>query len=144
MKMKQSKNLLNHEPILNMDDVLMPLNDCEDGFDWGTEIGFKKSPFNLSPAEKKRHGSAKSFESCSFTTRNGEELPKFHVPLRDDSRTDLPPNTPLPTFSIINFKTIPIYFCQSLMLKNHAASMLGCENTRSREELVDLTEDQVR
>ena len=73
-------------------------------------------------------------------TNDVELLPKFPTPAYDASRDDVPINTPLPQFSLINFDMTPTKCCQSHMFQCHVASCTGSERTASREELTKKAE----
>ena len=46
--------------------------------------------------------------------------------------------THLYLFSVIDFKTIPIRCCASLMLQNYVASHIGSEDSKNRDDLISM------
>ena len=95
---------------------------------WAKEIGVSVDPNNILPARKNMYHKAKLFDGCSFTTKDGSELPIFKPPAHGYEYDHISPDTPVSDFSVIDFNVIPMRCCASVMLKNYVASHVGYED----------------
>ena len=84
------------------------------------------------------YNKAKRFENCSFTTKDGKELPMHKPPTYDSTYKHIDPGTPVPDFAIIDFNIIPIRCCASFMLQNYVASHIGYEDSKNRDDLISI------
>ena len=139
-KLQQSASLFKNVPALDENVNITPLNQLNKDDNWGEMIGFGESPEVVLPANVEDYSKASKFDGKSFLTNNGEGLPNFPAPTYDASRDDVPINTPLPHFFLVNSDVTPIKCCQSFMLQCFIASRAGSQRTVSREELINTAE----
>ena len=92
------------------------------------------------PLTEEKHGVAKLLMGCSFVTNGGNELPKCPTLTHEDRNDGVQSNTPLPKYSVIFFNVVPFRCCKSIMLQNFVVSRLGKENSKSREELIEIAQ----
>ena len=60
--------------------------------------------------------------------------------MHDLSRDDVPKHTALPQFLVVNFDRTPIKCCQYLIMQRFMYSRMGSENSKNREELMQMAE----
>ena len=68
----------------------------------------------------------------------GSELKEHASPKHGNLHKDVEKYTPMPLFSIIDFKVMPIRYCASLILQNFVASHLGYEDSKNRDDLMQI------
>ena len=90
----------------------------------GEDIGFAGDPNNLLPVNKENYCKDKKFQGYSFTTSEGNQLPKYEVLTYGNMCEEVNNDTPLPIFSAIDFDKIPARCCASLMLQSYVASRI--------------------
>ena len=138
-QLQKSIYLYEHAPILSENNALRPLCDATfNDIEWGMLIGFELDPNSSLPVEKNHFILAKKFIKHSFATLDGNELPKCKVLTRGNVHKNISSDTPLPIFSVIDFKTIPMRCCASLMLQNYVASHIGSEDSKNRDDLMSM------
>ena len=139
IELHKSVNLLHHALTLCEENDLKPLNATTmDRTFWGVEIGFKLNPNKLLPVKENEYNKAKLFDGCSFTTKNGYELPSYKPLTYGHHYKDLYPNTLLSDFSVIDFDKQPIRCCASFILQNYVTSNIGYEDFKNRDDLISI------
>ena len=88
--------------------------------------------------QKTQFNKAKLFDGCSFTMKDGSKLPSYKAPKCGYALKNLSPDTPIPDFSIIDFSVTPMRCCASVMLQCYVAAHVGYEDSKNREDLINL------
>jgi len=132
-------NLFAHAPILTEDNMLKPMNGTHINTQhWGEEIGFSMDPNDILPVSQVKYMKAKLFDGCSFTMKDGSALPSYKITTCGHAIKNISPETPVPDFSIIDFSVMPIRCCASVMLQCYVAAHIGYEDSKNREDLINL------
>ena len=93
---------------------------------------------NILPVEKHNCVKAKNFDEHSFTTKNGNHLPRYEVLTCGNMCDNVSCDTSLPIFSVIEFNFMPVRCCSSISLQNYVASNIGSEDLKNQEDLMSM------
>ena len=88
-------------------------------------IGFNYNPNDLFPVRKELHVKSKIFNEYYFTALDGSELKEYASPKYGNLCEDVDKDAPMPLFSIIDFKLMPIRCCTSLILQKKSLHILA-------------------
>ena len=92
---------------------------------------------------KEKYSVARLLIDYSFATSDSSKLLKFPVLVYGDRYNGVKRNTSILKYSAINYNIIIFRCCKSIMLQNYIVSCIGKEDSKLREELVEIAQKSI-